>query len=60
MQDSGRKQSILTKCTQQRAYYSIYPLSCATAELKVIDNNLVVTVQFAYNFIVSVMALIYS
>lgn len=55
-----RKQSILIKSTQQRAYYSIYPLSCATAELKVIDNNLVVTVQFSYNFIVAVMALIYS
>lgn len=52
--------SILTKCTEQRPYYSIYPLRCATAELEVIDNNLVVTVQFAYNFIVSVMALIYS
>lgn len=47
-------------CTQQRAYYGICPLSCTTAELKVIDNNLVVTVQFAYNFIVAVMALIYS
>lgn len=48
------------KSTQQRARYSICPLSCATAELKVIDNNLVVTVQFSYNFIVAVMALIYS
>lgn len=48
------------KSIQLRAYYSICPLSRATAELKVIDNNLVVTVQFSYNFIVAVMALIYS
>jgi len=60
VQDSGIKQSILMKCPQQRAYYGICPLSCITAELKVIDNNLVVTVQFAYNFIVAAMALIYS